>query len=64
MARAKRYGTRSGRPISRPPCEIPTSFKKYYPMWKNGELMATDFAKIVDVSRPTLYQYMRESESS
>jgi len=64
IAKAKRYGTRSGRPIGRPPREIPVSFKKYYLMWKKGEITATDFAKIVDVSRPTLYQYIRESESA
>ncbi len=38
--------------------EIPTSFEKYYPLWKNGELTATDFAKIMDISRPTLYKYI------
>ena len=34
MAKAKRYGTRSGRPVGRPPRHIPVSFKKYYPMWR------------------------------
>ncbi len=63
MAKAKRYGTRSCRPIGRPPREIPASFKKYYPMWKKGAITATDFAKLVDVSRPTLYQFIHESES-
>jgi DNA invertase Pin-like site-specific DNA recombinase len=58
MAKAKRYGTRSGRPIGRPPREIPASFKKYYPMWKKGAITATDFAKLVNVSRPTLYTYI------
>jgi len=58
VAKAKRYGTRSGRPIGRPPRQIPTSFKKYYPMWKDGEITATDFAKLVEVSRPTLYKYI------
>jgi DNA invertase Pin-like site-specific DNA recombinase len=62
MAKAKRYGTRSGRPIGRPPREIPASFKKYYQMWKKGAITATDYAKLVGVSRPTLYQYIRESE--
>ncbi len=62
MAKAKRYGTRSGRPIGRPPREIPASFRKYYPMWKKGVITATDYAKLVGVSRPTLYQYIRESE--
>ena len=60
VAKAKRYGTRSGKPIGRPPREIPASFKKYYPMWKGGEITATDFAKLVEVSRPTLYSYIRD----
>jgi len=60
MAKAKIYGTRSGRPVGRPPRQIPPSFKKYYPMWKNGEISATDFARLLGVSRPTLYQYIRD----
>jgi len=60
VAKAKRYGTRSGRPIGRPPREIPANFKKYYPMWKGGEITATDFAKLVEVSRPALYNYIRD----
>jgi len=63
MATAKRYGTRSGRPIGRPPREIPATFKKYYPMWKDGDITATDFARLIGVSRPTLYQYIRENEA-
>ncbi len=59
LAKAKRYGTRSGKPIGRPPREIPASFKKYYPMWKGGEITAADFAKLMEVSRPTLYNYIR-----
>jgi len=64
IAKAKRYGTRSGRPIGRPPREIPPGFKKYYPLWKRGEITATDFAKIVDVSRPTLYNYIKEFQEA
>ena len=60
MAKAKRYGTRSGRPVGRPPREIPASFKKYYPMWVDGDITATDFARLIGVSRPTLYNYIRE----
>jgi len=59
MAKAKRYGTRSGRPVGRPPREIPATFKKYYPMWKDGDITATDFARLIGVSRPTLYNYIR-----
>jgi len=58
MAKAKRYGTRSGRPIGRPPRQIPASFKKYFPMWKDKDISATDFAKVLGVSRPTLYKYI------
>ena len=63
MAKAKRYGTRSGKPVGRPPREIPATFKKYYPIWKDGDITATDFAKLIGVSRPTLYQYIRENEA-
>ena len=64
MAKAKRYGTRSGRPVGRPPREIPTGFKKYYPMWKDGDITVTNFAKLNGVSRPMLYQYVRKHEST
>ena len=64
MAEAKRYGTRSGRPVGRPPREIPTSFKKYYLMWKDGDITATDFARLIGVSRPTLYKYIQESKTT
>ena len=63
MAKAKRYGTKTGRPSGRPPRQIPASFKKYYPLWKGGEITATAFARLIEVSRPTLYQYIREHES-
>ncbi len=63
MVKAKRYGTRSGRPIGRPPLKIPPSFKKYYAMWKAGEITATDFAKLLEVSRSTLYRYIKEHEA-
>ncbi len=64
MAKAKRYGTRSDRPVGRPPREIPTSFKKYYPMWKEKDITATDFARLIGVSRPTLYKYIQESKTT
>jgi len=44
------------------PRQIPASFKKYYPMWKEGDITATDFARLIGVSRPTLYKYVREYE--
>ncbi len=64
VAKTKRYSTRSGQPIGRPPRQIPINFKKYCPMWKDRDITATDFARFVRVSRPTLYQYIREYEVS
>ncbi len=58
VAKAKKYGTRSGRPIGRPPLKVPPSFKKYYEMWKASEITATDFAKVLGISRSTLYRYV------
>ena len=62
MSKARRYGTRSGRPVGRPLRKIPASFNKYYPMWKNGDITATDFARLIGVSRPTLYKYINVHE--
>jgi len=40
--------------------ENPASFTKYYPMWKDGDITATDFARLIEVSMPTLYNYINE----
>jgi DNA invertase Pin-like site-specific DNA recombinase len=62
VAKAKRYGTRTGKSIGRQPRKVPASFKKNYPMWKDGEITATDFTRLIDASRPTLYRYIKEIE--
>jgi len=38
------------------------ALKKHYLMRKKGEITATDFAKAVGVSRPTLYIYIKDKE--
>jgi len=58
MTKVKNYGTKTGRPFGQPPREIPGSFKKYCPMWKNYEITATELARLLGVSRPTLYLYL------
>ena len=62
VAKAKKYGTRSGRPIGRPPLKMPPSFKKYYDMWKAEDITATDFARLLGISRTTLYRYIKVHE--
>lgn len=63
MAKAKFYGTKSDRPVGRPPGQIPASFKNYYPMWKDGDITATDFTMLIGVGRLTLYKYVHEFEA-
>ncbi len=46
----------------RPARIIPPNFKKYYEMWKNEEITGVEFAKLLEVSSPTLYRYIREFE--
>lgn len=62
IRKAQKYGTRSGKPIGRPVRKIPSSFIKYYEMWKSEEITGVEFARLLDVSRPTLYRYIREFE--
>ena len=59
----KEYNARSGKPIGIPALEIPAIFKKYYVMWKEKEITEVVFARLLDVSRPTLYRYVREFEN-
>ena len=62
MRKAQKYGTKSGRPIGRPACRLPSNFDKYLTRWKDGQITATEFAKLLDVSRPTLYRYIKLHE--
>lgn len=63
MEKAKKYGTKSGVPIGRPQRSIPKDFKKYYMKWKNCEITAVEFTKLLGVkSRTTLYTYIKVYE--
>lgn len=67
IEKAKKYGTRSGKPIGRPKAELPKNWDKYYLRYKNGELKAVEMARLLEVSRTTLYRYIKiyeENESS
>ena len=54
-ARAK--GVRLGRPQLTPD-QLPRKVVEQYDNWKNGILTKTDYAKICDISRPTLDKYI------
>ena len=58
MVKAKLIGTRSGKAIGRPERTIPKDFDKYYLKWKKGNITAVEFAKLMGMSRQTLYRYI------
>lgn len=62
MEKAKKYGTKSGIAIGRPIRRLPKDFKKYYIKWKNKEIKAVEFARLINVSRSTLYRYINDYE--
>lgn len=53
---AKEKGVKLGRPER----TLPDNFKKYYNKWKAKEITAIEFAKLLGVSRSTLYRYITE----
>lgn len=57
MANARAKGKRIGHPKLRRK-DIPQKFWNHYDDYKGGHLSLTDLAKLVDVSRPTIYRYI------
>lgn len=61
MANAKAKGRTLGHPKLRHK-DIPQKFWKHYPDYKEKRMSLTDLAKIVGVSRPTIYRYIDVAE--
>lgn len=58
LANARAKGTKLGRPpVTRD--KLPTLFYTFYPDWKSGRINKTEFARVVGISRDTLYRYIR-----
>lgn len=56
-----------GKTVGRPKITaqtLPTRFTENYPKYKKGELTKSDFARVVEVSRPTLYVYLEIAEKA
>lgn len=62
IAKAKLYGTKSGKPIGRPERTLPRDFERYYNRYKSKEITGVEFAKLLEVGRATLYRYIAEYE--
>ena len=41
---------------------LPKEFNKYYSKWKNKEVTGVEFAKLLNISRATLYRHIKEYE--
>lgn len=57
VAHARAKGKQIGRPQLTID-DIPDKVKKYYEMYSNGDISKTDYAKMCDISRPTLDKYL------
>ena len=58
MANAKAKGKTIGRPTLTIE-SVPAKVKDIYKLYKNKSITKTDYAKICDVSRPTLDKYLK-----
>ena len=61
MANARAKGKKIGHPFLRL-SDIPQKFWKHYDSYKEKQLSLTELAKLVGVSRPTIYRYIKVAE--
>ncbi len=58
MANARAKGRQIGRkPVTK--ADLPTTFLKYYPAYKNRTMNVAKLARICKLSRPTIYKYIK-----
>jgi DNA invertase Pin-like site-specific DNA recombinase len=62
MVKAKIHGTKSGKAIGRPLRTFPSRWQKYYDQWVRSEITGGEFARLMQMSRATLYRYIHEWE--
>jgi DNA invertase Pin-like site-specific DNA recombinase len=62
MVKAKLHGTKSGKAIGRPLRTFPSRWQKYYDQWVRSEITGMEFARLMQMSRATLYRYIHEWE--
>jgi len=58
MANARAKGANIGRPQTTKE-DIPPIFYKHYPAFVNGNLNISEFARVCDLSRTTIYKYIK-----
>lgn len=61
MKNAAAKGAKIGRPeVTKD--SLPDKFWKYYSLYQKGDINITDFAKVLDASRTTIYKYIKLAE--
>ena len=61
MKNAAAKGIKIGRPeVTKD--NLPDKFWKYYSLYKKGDMSITDFAKVMESSRTTIYKYIQIAE--
>ncbi len=58
MANAKAKGKQIGRPQTTKD-DIPSTFFKHYPAYAAGKMNLSEFARVCNLSRPTVYKYLK-----
>ena len=58
MANARAKGKKVGRPQTTKD-DIPAVFYKHYPAFASGNMNVSELARICDLSRPTVYKYLK-----
>jgi len=58
----KRYSTKTGRPIGRPPATYPLEWNRYYEKWKAGEITAVECMRQMNLKRCTFYKLVHNME--
>lgn len=61
MANARAKGAQIGRPELTKD-DLPSIFFKYYPDYKAGKMNVSEFARVCNISRPTIYRYIKTVE--
>ena len=61
MANAKEKGKVIGRPKTDKD-NLPSNFLKYYPMYKSKKINITEFSRISELSRKSIYKYIKIAE--
>lgn len=61
MANAKAKGARIGRPQTTDE-DIPQAFYRHYPSYKSGNLNLSELARVCELSRTTIYKYIKMVE--